>query len=287
MTATNSHNDNVVAELVFKARMAESADRYEDMLEFLLQLIDINPHLSYEQRSALVIAFKNCLRSKRSAIVFLRSVAGKALEKRQEMVTEMIGKISSEIENICDQVNQVIDSKLLPYTSDHSSEVFYLKMKGDFCRYKAESQIGESRDTCISQSSGFYQNALEISSKFLSLADPLHLGLILNFSVLKYEILGKEKEAVDFASKYFSDALPHIDTLTETSYKDSTLVLQLIRDNISLWIAHREDQCDDEDNVEESVPENMKKEIPQAGNKNEPTAILKLLQENLASWNSE
>jgi len=86
-------------------------------------------------------------------------------------------------------------------------------------------------------------------------------------------------------SKYFQDALPHIDTLTEDTYKDSTVVLQLIRDNVSLWDTRDEKDLEDMDNEEESE-EVEQKAIPQNGNK-QSAGIQKLMTENLSAPNSE
>ena len=33
----------------------------------------------------------------------------------------------------------------------------------------------------------------------------------------------------------FDDAIAELDTLDEESYKDSTLIMQLLRDNLTLW----------------------------------------------------
>lgn len=38
-----------------------------------------------------------------------------------------------------------------------------------------------------------------------------------------------------FAVKAFDEAISELDTLGEDSYKDSTLIMQLLRDNLTLW----------------------------------------------------
>lgn len=37
------------------------------------------------------------------------------------------------------------------------------------------------------------------------------------------------------AKAAFDDAIAELDTLSEDSYKDSTLIMQLLRDNLTLW----------------------------------------------------
>lgn len=43
-------------------------------------------------------------------------------------------------------------------------------------------------------------------------------------------------------SKAFDDAIAELDTLSEESYKDSTLIMQLLRDNLTLWTSDQPGQ---------------------------------------------
>lgn len=80
-----------------------------------------------------------------------------------------------------------------------------------------------------------YKNATEIASIDLPPTHPIRLGLALNFSVFYYEILNSSEKACKLAKAAFDDAIAELDTLSEDSYKDSTLIMQLLRDNLTLW----------------------------------------------------
>lgn len=41
--------------------------------------------------------------------------------------------------------------------------------------------------------------------------------------------------ACHLAKQAFDEAISELDTLNEESYKDSTLIMQLLRDNLTLW----------------------------------------------------
>merc|ERR1712167_74550 len=101
-----------------------------------------------------------------------------------------------------------------------------------------------------------YKAASEIASTNLSPTHPIRLGLALNFSVFYYEILNMPDRACHLAKQAFDDAIAELDTLDENSYKDATLIMQLLRDNLTLWTAdNQEDDIkggDDGTRVEEA-----------------------------------
>jgi len=250
------HQAQDISSLTFYTRLAEDTERYNDMFECILKIVDINPKLANETRNSLSVALKNIIGPKRASLVVMNSIEGRnpSGDKKLEAIHNMTEKIRSEIRKICDDVQTLIDWKLLPNVSseDHSEEVFFYKMKGDYFRYKAETCLESEKSIVARKSFESYEKALEISTKYLSPANCIHLGLVLNFSVLKYEILHELKDAIDLASKHFSYAVDQIDELSQTSYKDSTIVLQLLRDNVSLWQSHddseEQDEQDEQDN---------------------------------------
>ncbi|KAG9464884.1 hypothetical protein GDO78_019243, partial [Eleutherodactylus coqui] len=87
----------------------------------------------------------------------------------------------------------------------------------------------------VEQSQQAYQDAFDISKMEMQPTHPIRLGLALNFSVFFYEILNSPERACSLAKTAFDEAIAELDTLSEESYKDSTLIMQLLRDNLTLW----------------------------------------------------
>merc|ERR1712049_100256 len=85
-----------------------------------------------------------------------------------------------------------------------------------------------------------YQDAQDVAEKDLAVTHPIRLGLALNYSVFQYEVLSNPEEACKMARTAFEDAIVELDNVSEDSYKDSTLIMQLLRDNLTLWTSDQE-----------------------------------------------
>ena len=107
--------------------------------------------------------------------------------------------------------------------------------QGDYHRYTAEFASGEDRKTAAQSSLEAYNKAQEVANTELTSTHPIRLGLALNFSVFYYEILNSPDRACKLAKSAFDEAIAELDNLNEDSYKDSTLIMQLLRDNLTLW----------------------------------------------------
>lgn len=109
--------------------------------------------------------------------------------------------------------------------------------KGDYLRYLAEFAVEDRRKDVSNSANEAYMTASTFASEQLSPTHPIRLGLALNYSVFFYEILNSPEKACNLAKTAFDDALREIDSVTEETYNDSTLIMQLLRDNLSLWTA--------------------------------------------------
>ncbi|XP_061700240.1 14-3-3 protein beta/alpha-1-like [Syngnathoides biaculeatus] len=221
---------------IHKAKLAEQAERYDDMAECMKAVTEKGEDLTNEERNLLSVAYKNVVGARRSSWRVLSSIEAKSdtNEKKLLLVKEYREKVENELQEICRKVLELLDKHLIE-KSKQESKVFYLKMKGDYYRYLAEVASGDDKLKIIENSQQAYQEAFNISKTDMDPTHPIRLGLALNFSVFFYEILNSPEKACELAKKAFDEAIAELDQLNEESYKDSTLIMQLLRDNLTLW----------------------------------------------------
>jgi len=220
---------------VFMAKLAEQAERYDEMLHSMKIVANFDTELSVEERNLLSVAYKNVIGTRRSSWRIISSVEQKQDGVSESLVRSYRIKIENELKDICNDVLGLLDKHLIPHASTGESKVFYYKMKGDYYRYLAEFATGNDRKDAAENSLIAYKAASDISASELVPTHPIRLGLALNFSVFYYEILNSPERACRLAKAAFDDAIAELDTLNEESYKDSTLIMQLLRDNLTLW----------------------------------------------------
>ncbi|KAI3876355.1 hypothetical protein MKW92_034442 [Papaver armeniacum] len=227
---------------VYLAKIAEQAERYEEMVSFMEKLVvgsSSVEELTVEERNLLSVAYKNVIGSLRAAWQSRKN------EEHISLVKTYRSKVESELSQICAGILKLLDNHLIPSASASESKVFYLKMKGDYHRYLAEFKANDERKVAAEDTMLAYKAAQDVAVTDLAPTHPIRLGLALNFSVFYYEILNSSDKACTMAKQAFEEAIAELDTLGEESYKDSTLIMQLLRDNLTLWTSDAQDQLDE------------------------------------------
>jgi len=221
--------------IVYMAKLAEQAERFDEMVEHMKAVAGQPQELTVEERNLLSVAYKNVIGSRRAAWRVISSIEQKGEPDKMNLIQSYRTKIEKELEDICADILAIIESDLIPNSTSEEGKVFYYKMKGDYHRYLAEFQIGDVRKASSGAALESYQAASTIANADLPPTHPIRLGLALNFSVFYYEVLSSPDRACHLAKQAFDDAIAELDTLSEESYKDSTLIMQLLRDNLTLW----------------------------------------------------
>lgn len=254
-------NDEEKEEKTLEAlsQASEASERYEDMVKIMERLVESKlarkSGLTPDQRNLLSVAYKNVVGAKRSSWRVLN-------EDNQfdadDLVQKYKKRVEKELQETCNQILKVLkdlseqNSERLKNEENAETklklqecQVFYLKMIGDYYRYLTEAfPLDEYKTKC----NDFYNDAMKIAEEALEATHPTRLGLALNYSVCHYEILNQPKDACDLAKKAFDDAIEKLDSLSDVSYRDSTLIMQLLRDNLTIWNQTDDDaqQAEDE-----------------------------------------
>ncbi|KAJ5585271.1 14-3-3 protein [Penicillium hispanicum] len=223
----------------FLARLCEQAERYDEMVTYMKEVANIGGELTVDERNLLSVAYKNVVGTRRASWRIISSIEQKEESKGSEehvtIIRDYRQKIETELEKVCQDVLDVLDEALIPKAETGESKVFYYKMKGDYHRYLAEFASGNKRKVAATAAHEAYKNATDVAQTDLTPTHPIRLGLALNFSVFYYEILNSPDRACHLAKQAFDDAIAELDSLSEESYRDSTLIMQLLRDNLTLW----------------------------------------------------
>lgn len=223
--------------VVFMAKLAEQAERYDEMCEYMKQRAETGAPLSIEERNLLSVAYKNAVGSRRASWRIVASVEQKEKSKgsdNEKLASDYRVVVEGELSKICKEIIDLLANILIP-KGDGEGKVFFQKMKGDYHRYVAEFVIGQEKKDAGVAAKEAYEEATKTATDLLAVTHPIRLGLALNFSVFYYEVLEEPEEACVMAREAFENAIAELDTVDEDSYKDSTLIMQLLRDNLTLW----------------------------------------------------
>ena len=235
-------------EYVYLAKLYEKAQRFPDMVKSINKFVELDPKLTRDERNILSAGYKNIIADKRSSWRLLNSMEKKE-EKKNSAQTENIrlvkNNIEKELNEICNEIQLIIDNYLVPNASDSETKVFFLKLKGDYQRYKCEFATGkEFLETC-SKAEKVYKEAYDLANKDIPISSSTRLGLALNYSVFFYEIKGLKEEACNIAKNAFDEAMKVLDDLEKSKPKDTILIIQLLKENLILW---SNEMNDDEQN---------------------------------------
>ena len=257
---------------IYFARLSEQAERYEDMIKYMKEAANVSTifvnrfilificvqydqDLSNDERNLLSVAYKNSVKTRRDAWRTIQAIQNKEELKVSRysfdfliayslqankflfLITQYKDKIEQELQSICQDVLNLLDDNLLKkdeIKKNPEAVVFFQKMKGDYYRYLGEFKTGDDRKQVIEKAQDSYKVAVEEAEK-LKTTHPIRLGLALNYSVFYYEILNQPDVACKLAKTAFDNAISDLETLDEEEYRDSATIMQLLRDNLTLW----------------------------------------------------
>lgn len=94
------------ADYVHKAKLAEQAERYNDMVACMKEVTKAGNELSNEERNLLSVAYKNVVGTRRLAWRVISNIESNPEEsdKKSEVVKEYREKVEHELRDICNDV---------------------------------------------------------------------------------------------------------------------------------------------------------------------------------------
>lgn len=260
------HHQQQISErdlIVFKAQLCEQSQRFEDMVGAMKELCQFHQDLTEDERNLLSCAYKNVIGFRRSSWKVVKEILELSLSSNNNnnnnvtsdvvdfnssssssssktanptVIKPLLSQIERELKGHCNDIIKILNTRLLNSSSaTGESRVFYYKMKGDYTRYLCETCTGNERKEKANESLLAYKTASDKALIDLPPTHPVRLGLMLNFSVFYYEIMRSPERSCRLAKQAFDDAIAELDTLSEESYLDSTIIMQLLRDNLNYW----------------------------------------------------
>ena len=130
-----------VEEKIFLARVAEQAERFEDMVDFLEEVLvakggTVNP----DERNLLSVAFKNLISSKRAACRTISAIEqNPKYSKFNAALLAYKTQIETQLMQDCEKIITMINARVLNTECTDEAKAFFVKMVGDYYRYIAEN----------------------------------------------------------------------------------------------------------------------------------------------------
>ena len=225
-------------EYLYLAKLYERAERFDDMVNAITNFVQQEPNLSQDERNIVSAGYKNIISNKRASWRLLHSLESKEEKKasaNSAYIKEIRERVENEMRKICDSIQSTLDKFLVPAAKEPESKVFYLKLKADYFRYRAEFTTGQEHEAATDGAEQAYKDAYDVAQKHLEISSPIRLGLALNFSVFYFEIKMMKEEACQIAKNAFEEAIKILDDLEKKKAKDTILIIQLLKENLILW----------------------------------------------------
>jgi hypothetical protein len=158
--------------------------------------------------------------------------------KNAELDEDYKNHLAEQLSKSCKEILDLLENNLITQTQlPFDAKTTYMKMAGDYYCYLAEVSKSKTHER---KADYFYGSALELAQEHLEATNALRLSVCLNYSVYFWELQKKKEKAMALAKDAFDEAIPKLEDLDEDAYKDSTLIMQLLRDNLTLWSKEHE-----------------------------------------------
>ncbi|CAD8128563.1 unnamed protein product [Paramecium sonneborni] len=209
-------------DLIYMIKLTQITERFEDMVNYIKQIVHNGQELSSEERNLFSVAYKNIISRRRTALSVLSSIERIEEAKVQsqyvsqnnlKLIRSYKKKIEEELNQYCFDILNQIDCHLIKTASTPESKVLLHKMKGDYHRYIWEYASVDQRKNDIDSALAAYSTASNVSNSELKTTNPIRLGLALNFSAFYYDVMNDAVQAYQLAQLLLMMLLPILNKL--------------------------------------------------------------------------
>lgn len=233
-TTTNTQRDAYL----YMVQILDKIECKQDMVDLMKKVIDLGADLSSEERNLLSMSYKNIITTRRNGIRTLNVIISSESESetRIAQLQEFRATLTQELDQYCYELIDLVNTKLIPASTNESAKLFYEKLKGDYYRYVCEAKEGEEKQELASKAKECYEKAFEIiKNDDIKQYSPIYLGLVLNYSVFLYEIEGDTQKAIRLAEETNEQCQSSVDDNSANSYEEAVQIMKLLEDNITIW----------------------------------------------------
>ena len=235
MSSENEKKKYSREEYIYLSKLYTKAEEYNKVIEFIEEFIKLNPKLDKEECDILSTGFKNMITDKRASWFTLNSMERKEKKKKKNTVKEIKNHIENELREICNKLQEIVDKNLIPNNDEVDTLVFLYKLKADYFRYICEFAEGKEYEKNLIEAEKYYKKAFEISEKKLPIINCNRVSVGLNYAIFLYEIKKDKMAGFDLAQNTFKESMKFIDDLEKSKYRDTLLIIQLLKENIIFW----------------------------------------------------
>ncbi len=100
---------------LFNAKLAEQAERFDEMMQFMKLVAKDPQEFSKEERNLFSVACKAVIGNKRCSWRVLQSIEQQGLEEKKELIISYKKTIERELASVSNEVIMIIEKQLLPW----------------------------------------------------------------------------------------------------------------------------------------------------------------------------
>ena len=190
---------------IYMALLAQQCSRYKEMFKYFEDLIKQrekegkSKDLSPQERELLTFGYISYINSQRHSLHICMAFETKEKKEYESPILSHIcdyrKKIETELTENIKSIILSLDAILIKNAEENMTKIYYLKLKGDFCRYICEYDKAIEREKASVSGNKAYQDAMNLA-KNMNIMDRLLLGLALNYSIFQYEVIAERKNAM-------------------------------------------------------------------------------------------